>query len=78
MTVNDDGVPPPPERRCAVIGSSPGDVSLEDFYQAMRLLGLDPTDNERALISVHIEAGRITAELAQVRHVRLTPSTDGI
>ena len=45
-------------------------VSHNDFQQAMDLLGIDNRDPDRALVTVHIEAGRITATYATVSNVK--------
>ncbi|MBF6298253.1 hypothetical protein IU459_11945 [Nocardia amamiensis] len=44
-------------------------ISPEAFAAAMRLLGLNPDDPERALMTVRIEEGRITATYAQSNRV---------
>lgn len=44
-------------------------VPVGNFYAAMRLLGLDPDNNHKALVSVHIEAGQITAGYSQVGRI---------
>lgn len=46
-----------------------GKVSRADFDAAMVLLGVDNTDPERALVSVVISEGRVTATYAQINHV---------
>lgn len=46
-----------------------GKVTRADFDAAMVLLGVDNADPERALVSVVISEGRITATYAQINHV---------
>ncbi len=70
--------PPPPITTEAYDQATIGDggVSMGNYRAAMRLLGLDPEDDQRVLISVHIEAGRITAKLSQVGRIRHDPEPD--
>lgn len=51
-------------------------VPVGNFYAAMRLLGLDPDDNHKALVSLHIEDGTITAGYSQVGRIVPDPPTD--
>jgi hypothetical protein len=46
-----------------------GTVDSKDFHGAMRLLGLDPDNPERALVSVEIANGHVHATYAQVRTI---------
>ena len=75
--------PPRPPEGPSGISPQPADtepaiptVSREDFTTAMRLLGLDPDNPERALLTVHIEDGRITATYGQINRVGSTPCED--
>lgn len=44
-------------------------ITVDEFKRAMRLLGLDPDDPDRAIVSVSIRDGLIRAELAMVRRL---------
>ncbi|WP_280245561.1 hypothetical protein [Nocardia abscessus] len=60
------------------VAPAPETVSRENFAKAMRLLGLDPDNPGRALLTVHIEDGRITATYGQINHVAKRDPFDGI
>lgn len=44
-------------------------IPRADYRRAMYLLGLDPEDTDRALVSVTIEAGKVHATYASVNMV---------
>ncbi|MBF6277022.1 hypothetical protein [Nocardia nova] len=53
------------------MGSNTNRISSADFAEAMRLLGIEPDNPDRALVEVRIHEGCIDATYAQVRPLNI-------